>query len=78
MSSEERQLLIQELIEELDKRHLDCPLGLTGVDVEGIRMLGKIARLGGGTAIAAGVTVIVTGLIGVFIAGVIAWIRARI
>jgi len=78
MSDEERELLVRDIVRELQKQHVDCPLGLTEIDVEGLRMLGRIARLGGGTAIAAGVTVLVTGLIGVFIAGVVAWIRARI
>jgi hypothetical protein len=76
MSYEEREALARDIAERL--KHHNCPLGLTDLDVEGIRLLGKIAKIGGGTAIVTGVGVIVTGILGVFALGIIAWIKTKI
>ena len=78
MSTEEREKLAQEIVAQINAQHGSlCPLGLTDLDVEGIRLLGRIARLGGGAAIVTGVGVLVTGVIGVFVLGFISWIKSK-
>ena len=81
MSYEERQALAREIAEHVrESLHQNgiCPLGLQPDEMDGIRLLGKIAKTGTTAAVTSGVGVITLGVLTILIMGFVGWIKSKI